>query len=848
MRAVSPSPRSPRRPSVARRLMLGTGLLALACFGFTAVISYWRSSDALLESAQARLKDLSGQEAQRIAAEIAVAADTGTSLANSFRVQRTLGSLDRTAADAVIRAQLEAHPQWLGMGTLWEPDAFDGKDADFVGSDGHDDSGRFMTWWAWQNGTLVREPLSDYEKPGDGDWNLKPRETRAQAVVEPYYYPVAGKDTLMTTVATPILEGDRYLGVVTVDFTLAALQARIAAMRPMDVGHATLLSPAGSVMASRNAADVGKVRDDAATRAMLAAVAKGETVSGEVDFNGEKELQVFVPLRVGSAPQVFALGISVPASHVMAQARELLWVIVAVGLLSALLLSAALYLLLQRLVLKPLAEAEHVSAAVAEGKLDSRIRVVRDDEVGRLLGAMGSMQDQLRAVIAAQSELAERHDAGQISYRLDAAAFPGEYGRMIAGTNTLVAGHVAVQQRLVQVMACYAVGDMSADMEDLPGEKALISAAMRDTKANLQAINTQILQLAHAAAAGDFTQRGDASRFSHDFRGMVEGLNTLMQTTDANLAELSRLLQAIARGDLTARMEGDFHGVFAQMRRDADTTVEQLTRIVGGIQQASAMINTAAGEIAAGNDDLSQRTEQQAASLEETAASMEELTSTVRQNADHARQANQLVQGTAGVASQGGEVVAQVVQTMSGIEVSSRRIAEIISVIDGIAFQTNILALNAAVEAARAGEQGRGFAVVATEVRALAQRSATAAREIKGLIDDSVEQVEQGAALVRQAGSTMKEIVSSVHRVTDIMAEISAASQEQSAGIEQVSQTVVQMDEATQQNAALVEEANAAARSLEEQSHELQQAVAIFRLRGTAGTANGPKRVVAEPA
>ncbi|WP_269801226.1 MULTISPECIES: methyl-accepting chemotaxis protein [unclassified Stenotrophomonas] len=847
MRTASPTSRSTRQPSVARRLMLGTGLLALACFGFTAVISYWRSSDALLDSAQARLQDLAGQEAQRIAAEIAVAADTGTALANSFSVQRSLGSLDRTAANEIIRAQLQAHPQWLGMGTLWEPDAFDGKDAAFVDSEGHDGSGRFMTWWAWQDGTLVREALRDYEKPGDGDWNLKPRQTLAQAVVEPYYYPVAGKDTLMTTVATPILEDGRYQGVITVDFTLAALQARIAAMRPMEVGHATLLSPAGSVMASRNADEVGKLRDDAGTQAMLAAVAKGETIGSQARFNGEEELQVFVPLRVGSAPQVFALGIAVPKAHVMAQARTLLWVIVAVGLFSAVLLSAALFVLLRALVLKPLAEAERVSAAVAEGRLDSRISVSRNDEVGRLLTSMGAMQDQLRAVIAAQADMAGRHDEGQMRYRLDDRAFPGEYGRMVAGTNMLVAGHVDVQRRLVEVMACYAVGDMSADMEELPGEKAMISAAMRDTKANLQAINAQILQLAHAAAAGDFTQRGDATRFTHDFRSMVEGLNTLMHTTDGNLAELSRLLQAIARGDLTARMQGDFHGVFARMRRDADTTVEQLTRIVGGIQQASAMINSAAGEIAAGNEDLSQRTEQQAASLEETAASMEELTSTVRQNADHARQANQLVQGTATVASQGGEVVAQVVQTMTGIEGSSRRIAEIITVIDGIAFQTNILALNAAVEAARAGEQGRGFAVVATEVRALAQRSATAAREIKGLIDDSVGQVEQGAQLVRQAGSTMQDIVTSVHRVTDIMAEISAASQEQSAGIEQVSQTVVQMDEATQQNAALVEEANAAARSLEEQSHELQQAVAIFRLRETS-TLTPRAALTAEPA
>ncbi|WP_230941158.1 methyl-accepting chemotaxis protein, partial [Xanthomonas translucens] len=293
---------------------------------------------------------------------------------------------------------------------------------------------------------------------------------------------------------------------------------------------------------------------------------------------------------------------------------------------------------------------------------------------------------------------------------------------------------------------------------------------------------------------------------------------------------LSTLLQAIAAGDLTARMHGEFQGVFATMRDDANATSEQLAAIVGRIQTAAMSINSAASEIATGNDDLSRRTEQQAASLEETAASMEELTSTVKQNAEHARQANQLAVGAASVASQGGDVVSQVVTTMSGIETSSKKIADIISVIDGIAFQTNILALNAAVEAARAGEQGRGFAVVASEVRTLAQRSAGAAKEIKSLIDDSVSQVSNGSALVRQAGQTMTEIVSSVQRVTDIMGEISAASQEQYAGIEQVNQTVTQMDEATQQNAALVEEATAAARSMEDQARQLTETVAVFKI------------------
>ena len=481
-------------------------------------------------------------------------------------------------------------------------------------------------------------------------------------------------------------------------------------------------------------------------------------------------------------------------------------------------------------IINPLRKATHVAQGIANGKLDNDTHTTARDEPGQLLGSMGRMQLQLRAVIASQQELAHQHDLGTISHRIDEAAFPGQFRTMAAVVNACVAQHIKVKMRVVEVMRRYAIGDLSVDMDRLPGEKAVITQAMDATKASLSAINQEIKHLAAAAAAGDFSQRGEQDRYEHDFRQMVISLNQLMATCEGNLGQLSQLLRAIAGGDLTQTMQGQFNGVFAQMRDDANTTVANLTSIVGRIQQASSSITTAASEIANGNADLSQRTEQQAANLEETAASMEELTSTVRQNAGHARQAHQLSIGAAGVATEGGQVVEKVITTMGAIEQSSHRIADIISVIDSLAFQTNILALNAAVEAARAGEQGRGFAVVASEVRTLAQRSADAAKDIKSLIDDSVARVADGSALVNQAGSTMAEIVGSVQRVSDIVAEISAASQEQSSGIEQVSQTVTQMDQTTQQNAALVEETTAAARSMEEQAMQLAQAVSAFRL------------------
>ncbi|WP_428240721.1 methyl-accepting chemotaxis protein [Gynuella sp.] len=294
------------------------------------------------------------------------------------------------------------------------------------------------------------------------------------------------------------------------------------------------------------------------------------------------------------------------------------------------------------------------------------------------------------------------------------------------------------------------------------------------------------------------------------------------------LTETRSVMSSLADGDLTHTMAGNFEGEFAILRDAVNSSIKNLSDIIIQITDSGERINSAAGEIAAGNTDLSSRTEEQASSLEETAASMEELATTVKQNAENTRQADQFIADASGIAAKGNEVINEVVHNMSSINDASRRVADIITVIDGIAFQTNILALNAAVEAARAGEQGRGFSVVAGEVRSLAQRSADAATEIKQLIANSVEKVESGTRLVQQAGETMENIMSAVKRITDIMREVANASEEQSSGIQQVNQAIGQMDSVTQQNAALVEEAAAAAQSLEEQARALAKAVGRF--------------------
>jgi methyl-accepting chemotaxis protein len=511
---------------------------------------------------------------------------------------------------------------------------------------------------------------------------------------------------------------------------------------------------------------------------------------------------------------------------------------------------AMLWWQVRRRVSQPLTRATASIESLARGELPAPMAAMSQDEIGRLQAATEHMAGTLRAFADAQHELHRRHvEAGQVDARLPASEFVGIYGEMAKFANELVSAHIAVTARVVDVASRYAAGDLSVDMERLPGQQARVTEAVDAIKSGLQAINAEILGLVGQARKGDFSARGDTTRYRNAYRDMVEGLNELMSVVESSVGDVAGVLGALSRGDLRQRMTGNHAGLFARLRADSDRTVEQLTALVGQILSSVQSIGQASGEIATGNEDLSRRTGEQASSLEEVAASMEQLTGTVKRNAGNANEATEIANRAASVAARGGDVVRKVVATMTDIDASSGRIVEIINVIDGIAFQTNILALNAAIEAARAGEQGRGFAVVATEVRALAKRSADAAQQINALIADSAGKVTVGTQLVAEAGRTMDEIVAEVRGAAKLIAEISSASLEQSAGIEQVSLAVTDVDRMTQQNGALVEEAAAAAQSLREQVDQLTQAVAVFKVadekRAAPQPASGPEWVAA---
>jgi methyl-accepting chemotaxis protein len=547
--------------------------------------------------------------------------------------------------------------------------------------------------------------------------------------------------------------------------------------------------------------------------------------------------------------------------------------------------AAGVAFVILRRVNRSVVQVSNALDQIASGRLDVQLKAESNDEIGQMVRRLDDMQTQLRQRTEAERKIADETQRikvaldvtsnsvmladpdGQIIYcnaavlemmrhaeadlrtqlpnfRADSILGsnfdiyhkqPSHQRNMLSALKGTHRTEISIAGRHFSLVACPILNERK--------ERLGTVVEWRDRTAEV-AIEHEVAAIIDAAVAGDFGKRLDASHMTGFFKLISEGINNLLEANTKALADVGAMLARLSNGDLTQKISADYQGMLGRLKDDANSTVDNLQEIILSIKDAAGSINTAAKEIASGNQDLSSRTEQQASSLEETASSMEQLTSTVKQNADNSRQANELASTAQQVAVKGGEVVGQVVQTMSAIHQSSSKIADIIGVIDGIAFQTNILALNAAVEAARAGEQGRGFAVVATEVRNLAQRSAAAAKEIKGLISDSVEKVQAGNRLVDQAGRTMEEVVTSIKRVAHIMTDISAASREQSSGIEQVSLAVSQMDEVTQQNAALVEEAAAAAESLEEQANNLSQAVAIFAL-DIGGQPAAPRR---EPA
>jgi len=483
----------------------------------------------------------------------------------------------------------------------------------------------------------------------------------------------------------------------------------------------------------------------------------------------------------------------------------------------------------------------------AQGSVDVRLTHIGGKErvLQQLAWALNNLMDQVETAQVDMYYSMAYVTYGDFTRKSYPQGLHGGFALALKQLNKVAKTLSTTTTAITELMVAMAEGNFNKKVDaNVEGEYRVAIDHALQAMQTMQTMLGDVGKVMGGVAQGDISQRVQAEGRG-DFGKLKDDINLSLEAL-GSLNDISLIANALSEGDLTQTISKDYPGTFGAVIAGMNGTVENLRELVGEIKDSTANINTAAKEIAAGNNDLSHRTEEQAASLQETAASMEELTSTVQLNAKSAQHANQLAVGATDIAGKGVAVVDKVVTTMEGINESSRKIVDIISVIDSIAFQTNILALNAAVEAARAGEQGRGFAVVAGEVRNLAQRAAAAAGEIKNLIGDSVEKVEDGTKLVAQAGKTMEEIVGAIRGVTVIMSEIRNASVEQTSGIEQVNQAIGQMDEVTQQNAALVEQAAAAAELLEEQARNLSVTVGRFSVDNSSASSQSSPRVMPE--
>ncbi len=618
------------------------------------------------------------------------------------------------------------------------------------------------------------------------------------------------------------------------------------------------------------------------TEALAAAFAQIDVlVAGAPDAvpdvaGGDYYAKVTEGIRAHHSLEIAMLNELVRLSDVHGEAaRRAFWLDVALIAFVVLAVAVVMFAFASQ-VITATTQAVRVSNNIARLQLDNRIEVRSEDEFGELMRALSKMQEELKTRIERERAIATEN--ARVRSALDVA----DSGMMIADNDGVIvymnpavrevlkSGETAIRERLPDFRAdtvmggnfdsfhpdpAYrrqlipsliathkdrlAIGRMhfelaASPMIDASGERIGTALEWQDRTADTN-FRHQLRNVAQKAAAGILTARVHIEDGGERYEELARIFNSLMDLTAQAIDEVQTTMAALAAGDLTVRSKAQMMGSFGELNANANATADALAQAIGEVQEAVSAINDAATEIASGNMDLSRRTEQAAASIEETAAAMEEMTATVKQSAEHAQQAKQIATRAAEVATEGGSTVEAVVRVMRDIEDSSRRMADITTTIDGIAFQTNILALNAAVEAARAGEQGRGFAVVASEVRALAQRSATAAKEIAQLINESVGKISEGANVAQKAGRTMQEIVGSSHKVADIIGEITAATIEQAKGLSEVNNAVTQMDQSTQANSALVEEMAASAQSMSDQAGQLAEISSRFVLGHDSG-------------